>query len=502
MTKPQKRIVIVGGGTAGWMAAAGLQQHFQNLVDIVLVASSEIGTIGVGEATIPTIRNFYHELGMHDLDVMRATQATCKLGIEFNDWHHQGSSFIHPFGVYGQAVRGIDFHHFWLKLRQRGAAGELGDYSLGAMLARHKKFTLPAKNPPSTLSVFDWALHFDASLFARHMQKFAQTKGVTHIDAAITKVNQHLSNGFIRSVTLASGEEIAGDLFIDCSGFRGLMIEETLHVGYEDWSQWLLCDSAFAVQSHASEAPASYTKVTAHSAGWQWKIPLQHRTGNGHVFSSGFMSDDEAQQLLIQNITGELIHSPRKLSFTPGRRKQAWSKNCIALGLAAGFLEPLESTSIALVQTGIEKIKTLLTNFDFNQAVVDEFNETTALEYERVRDFLILHYKASAREDSEFWRYCKAMAIPATLEHKMALFKASGYVVNYRWEMFHLPSWLAIFAGFNFLPDTYDLRVDTFDEALLKTSLDKMNQSLREAVSDSPDHAEFIARHCAAEIPS
>ncbi len=492
-----KSIIIVGGGTAGWMAAASLKHHFKQRIDITLIESSEIGTIGVGEATIPTIRQFYHQLGLTDLEVIRATRATCKLGIQFNDWHKPGSSFIHPFGVYGQALKGTDFHHYWLKLRQKNLAAELGDYSLGAVLAKNNKFTFPSPNPPSTLSVFDWALHFDAALFAGLMRKHAEANGVRRIDAKITRVNQRASDGFIESVQLDYGAIFAADLFIDCSGFKGILIEEALHSGYENWSDWLLCDRAFAVQSHSVAAPNSYTKVNARPAGWQWQIPLQHRDGNGHVFSSQFMRDEIAREMLIKNVQGELLHEPRKLSFVPGRRKQTWSKNCIAIGLAAGFLEPLESTSIALIQTGIEKIRMLLAAGQYNDSIAREFNETTALEYERVRDFIILHYKLNARDDTEFWRHCRAMTIPDSLQHKMELFKASGHVVNYRWEMFGQPSWLAIFEGFGYLPDVYDAQVDQLDEAMLAQNLARMRESLRATVADTPDHGEFIAHHCA-----
>ncbi|WP_346837701.1 tryptophan halogenase family protein [Microbulbifer sp. SAOS-129_SWC] len=494
-----KRIVIVGGGTAGWMSAASLQQHFGPQAQITLIESSEIGTVGVGEATIPTIRNFYHQLGLQDLDVIRATGATCKLGIEFRDWHRPGSKFIHPFGLYGQSLRGIDFHQFWLKLRRMGAAADLGDYSLGVTLAKNHKFTLPSRKPPSTLSVFDWALHFDATRFAALMRDFAEKNGVARIDAKIERVALNPDSGFIDSVVTECGQSIAGDLFIDCSGFRALLLGEALGIEYEDWNQWLLCDSALAVQSRGTGAPPPYTRVIARSAGWQWQIPLQHRQGNGHVYSSRHISDSDAQQILEQNIDGELLHAPRQLHFRPGRRKQAWHKNCIAIGLAAGFLEPLESTSIALVETALEKIKTLVTNFDCHPAVVEEFNQTTALETERVRDFLILHYKATARDDSDFWRYCRDMSIPDTLAHKLELFKASGYIVNYRWEMFHQPSWLAIFTGFDYLPEQYDQRVDNFDEQQLIHSFAEMRASLHRAADESPHHSDFIAQHCAAE---
>ncbi|OYX89020.1 MAG: tryptophan halogenase, partial [Caulobacter sp. 35-67-4] len=322
------------------MAAASLQRHFQGSpLKITLIESSEIGTIGVGEATIPTIRNFYQNLGLSDLDVMRATGATCKLGIRFNDWLKPGSSFLHPFGLFGQDLRGVPFHHYWLRLKALGDESEIGEYSLGASLDKGGKFTQPSRNPPSSLSVFDWAL------------------GVKRIDARITRVNLRPEDGFIASVDLDTGATVEGELFIDCSGFRGLLIEEALHTGYEDWSPWLLCDRALAVQSEGSGEPPPYTDVSAQTAGWRWRIPLQHRYGNGYVYSSRHISDDDAMAELKGAVPDPLLHEPRQIRFTPGRRLKAWNKNCVALGLAAGFLEPLESTSIALIETGIEKIK-------------------------------------------------------------------------------------------------------------------------------------------------
>ncbi|WP_105103013.1 tryptophan halogenase family protein [Microbulbifer pacificus] len=502
MGNPNNRIVIAGGGTAGWMTAAALSQHFGSLVDITLVESSTIGTIGVGEATIPTIRNFYRSLGMRDTDVLRATQGTCKLGIQFNDWHSPGSSFIHPFGVYGQDLRtegqSIDFHQLWLKLYQQGKAAPIGEYSLGVTLAETGKFTFPSPNPPSSLWVYDWALHFDATLFAELMQTFSVARGVIHVDGIIEHVAQH-ENGEIASLRTRCGKIIEGDLFIDCTGFRALLIGDTLGVPYESWQQWLLCDSALAVQSKSTEVPRPYTRVNAQSAGWQWRIPLQHRDGNGHVYASEYMDDERAEAILRGNIAGELTSTPRRIRFTPGRRTRAWEKNCIAIGLSAGFLEPLESTSIALIETAIEKIKTLVTNFERQPAIVEEFNQTTALEYERVRDFLILHYKASAREDSDFWRYCRSMPLPDALQHKLDLFLASGHIVNYRWEMFHQPSWLAIFAGFHLLPRRYDLRVDQLPERQIQQHLETMRTTLRGTVAGVPDHIRFIREHCAAE---
>lgn len=497
-TQRIENLVIVGGGTAGWMTAANLQHHFKEQVTITLIESSEIGTIGVGEATIPTIRHFYRQLGMTDTQVIQATQATCKLGIQFNDWHKPGSSFIHPFGLFGQDLRGIGFHHFWLKLKQKNRVTDFQDYSLGANLAKHNKFTLPSPNPSSTLSVFDWALHFDAALFAKHLREFAIGQGVKHIDAKINQVKLRESDGFIESVQLQSDEYIQGDLFIDCSGFRGLLIEEALQTGYEDWSKWLLCDRAFAVQTKSAGEPTSYTKVTARQAGWQWRIPLQHRTGNGHVFSSRFIADDDAKKILIQHLDAEPLHEPRKISFTPGRRKKAWNKNCIAVGLSSGFLEPLESTSIALIETAIEKIKQLFPDKTFNPHLINEFNTVTAEEYERVRDFIILHYKASERNDTDFWRYCNQMDIPDSLQYKMDLYRSRGYLVRYRWEMFGNASWLAIYDGFNVQPETYDPAVDAFSEDYLEKNLSEMKLAIKKAVQDSPAHGDFLARYCSA----
>ena len=493
MTQAIKSVVIVGGGTAGWMAAASLQHHFANTgLKFTVVDSSSIGTIGVGEATIPTIRRFYANLGLSDREVMRATQATVKLGIQFNDWHSAGSSFIHPFGLFGQDLRGIGFHHFWKKLRERGSGARLGEYSLGASLAVNEKFTPPSANPPSSLSVFDWALHLDASLFAEFLRDYAMRRGCSHIDSIITRVNLRREDGFIESLLLESGQELQGDLFIDCSGFRGLLIEEALHTGYENWSHWLRCDSAYAVQTESLGTPPPYTRVDAQGAGWQWRIPLRHRTGNGHVYSSSYMDDQRARDVLLENLQGRLLHEPRKLSFVPGRRKRAWNKNCIALGLAAGFLEPLESTSIALIETGIERIKMLFPDLSFNPHCIDEFNEMTAEEYERVRDFIILHYKGTARSDTEFWRDCAAADIPATLEKKIELFRARGHFVKYRWEMFHPASWLAIYEGFDILPQGYDPGVDAFDTAYVEKSLAAMHKSLRDAVAGAPSHQQFL----------
>ncbi|NGM49845.1 tryptophan 7-halogenase [Caulobacter sp. 602-2] len=496
-----RSIVIVGGGTAGWMAAASLRRHFGKApIDITLVESSEIGTIGVGEATIPTIRNFYQSLGLDDLEVLRATQGTCKLGIRFKDWMAPGSAFIHPFSLYGQDLNGVPFQHYWLKARSVADVGEMGEYSLGASLAAAGNFTVPAANPPSSLSVFDWALHFDAALFAQLMRRVAEANGVRRIDAKVVKVNLRPEDGFVASLDLHTGQVVEGDLFIDCSGFRGLLIEEALGTGYEDWSQWLFCDRALAVQSQPPEGaqPPPYTDVTAHTAGWRWRIPLQHRYGNGYVYSSRHIDDEAAKAELVAAVPDRLLHEPRLIRFTPGRRKKVWNRNVVALGLASGFLEPLESTSIALIETGIEKLKALFPDRGFDPAVVDEFNDWSRREMERVRDFVVLHYKAAQRGDTPFWRTTRDADIPETLARKVELFRSRGHIARYRWEMFQPPSWLAIFAGFDILPDGWDPALDGIDGAALAASLNQMRAGVARAVAQAPTHGDFLRRYVGA----
>lgn len=491
--KQIQKIVIVGGGTAGWMAAASLSQYLRGRdVKIEVVESSEIGTVGVGEATIPTIRRFCADLGLTDADVMRATNATCKLGIKFVDWYKQGSDFFHPFGLFGQDIKQVGFHHFWNKLRQHGCGSSLAEYSLPIALAEEGNFNPPVQHPTSPLSIYDWALHFDASLFAKLMKEKAIKNGVQCLDARIIDVACRPSDGFIDRLILADGAEVCGDLFIDCSGFKALLIEGALSTGYEDWSHWLKCDRAIAVQSEPTESPWPYTISTAHPAGWQWTIPLQNRVGNGHVFSSAYMSDDEALKTLCDRIPGKLTTEPKLISFKAGMRKKAWNKNCIALGLSSGFIEPLESTSIALVENGIQRIKMLFPDKSFNQPCIDEFNEMTRLEYEACRDFIILHYKLSERSDSEFWQDCRKMSVPARLDHKVAVFKARGHLVKYRWEIFQNPSWLAIYDGFSVLPEAYDPLVDNYDVDYLKKAFSEMRTSIREAALAAPSHKEFI----------
>src|SRR5262245_57604605 len=429
-----RKLVIVGGGTAGWMAAASFAHYFGPRLEITLIESSAIGTVGVGEATIPAIRDFLASLGIDEFELMRATLATCKLGIEFRDWSRIGERFMHPFGVYGMPARDLPFHQFWLRLRALGDATPYGEYCLAIAIAKQNRFTRPHPNPTSGLSGFDWALHFDAGLFARYLREYALKRGVTRIDRRIVDVNLRGEDGFIESVTLDGGERVAGELFVDCSGFRGLLIEGALKTGYHDWTHWLPCDRAVAIpcepRGPSARAPSGtdaapllpYTQATALAAGWQWRIPLQHRLGNGYVYCSHHLSDDEAAATLLRGLEGPPLAEPNYLRFTTGHRKQFWNRNCVALGLAGGFLEPLESTSISLIETGIEKLRRLFPDRGFDPALAEEFNRSSTLEYERLRDFLVFHYHATARDDAPLWRECRAMAIPDTLAYKMKLF--------------------------------------------------------------------------------
>ncbi|MDO6447111.1 tryptophan 7-halogenase [Colwellia sp. 1_MG-2023] len=494
--KKVKSIVIAGGGTSGWMTAAALSKHFDDKsVDITLVESSQIGTIGVGEATIPTLRRFYGKLGLTDLDVIKATAATCKLGIEFKDWYKKGTSFIHPFGIYGQGTQEVPFHHYWLKDKASGGTSSLADYSLGVKLAQESRFTLPSGKPESQLEIFDWALHFDAALFADLMREYSLNHGVSIIDNKIANVKLS-DDGSISSLIFEDDTEVEADLFIDCTGFKSLLTKKALKVAFEDWSQWLVCDRAVAVQSETVGEPLARTVSQAHEAGWQWKIPLQHRMGNGMVYSSQYIDDESAEQCLLTNLEGKPLHAPRKFSFTPGRVKQAWNKNCIAVGLSSGFLEPLESTSIALVETAIEKIIMSFKQPEYNQQTIDKFNEVTVLEYERVRDFIILHYKANQRTDAPMWEFCRNMALPEKLTEKLAAYQSRGDILQYPWEIFGKDSWLAIFDGFKIYPDSYDKRADSMELAYLQKNLNYMKERVKSSVDAAPTHGEFLRKHC------
>jgi len=487
-------IVILGGGTAGWMTAASLGHRYRRSgIRITVIESSAIGTIGVGEATIPTLRAFYRGLGMTDYDVIAATNASCKLGIRFSGWAGEGSRFIHPFGGFGQDLAATEFHHIFNAARGRSSPGPLDDYALGAALAKAGKFALPSPSH-ETWTQFDWALHFDAGLFANHMRAFAVRAGVRHIDAILKTARLSPQTGFIEALELDSGEVVEGDLFVDCSGFQALLIGKALGVGYEDYGRWLFCDAAVAQQSERAHAPNSFTDVMARSAGWQWHIPLQHRSGNGHVYSTAHMSDEEAVRILADTLPGKAVTDPRIIRFRPGRRMRAWEKNCVAIGLSSGFLEPLESTSIALIQTGIERLQMLLPVDGYDPRLIDEHNDMAKREFERTRDFIILHYKLN-RRDGDFWRQAAAMEVPDTLARKVELYRSRGHFVRYRWEMFHPASWLAIYAGFDVWPDSIDPAVTFVSDIEADLNLKAIRDRIAAAVQAAPMHQAFLD-HC------
>lgn len=501
MNRRIERIVIVGGGTAGWMAAAALAQFLRGTraSNIVVIESSQIGTVGVGEATLPTIRGFNHVLGIDEVDFIRKTQATFKLGIEFVDWNRLGGVFFHPFASYGAPQGAAAFHHSWLRLRQLGDSSELGEYCLSVAMARLGRFAQPAITPKAPFGAFSYAFHFDAALYAAYLRDYALARGVTRMDRRIVDVVLRGEDGSIEAVVVDGGEHIAGDLFVDCSGFRGLLIEGALKTGYEDWTHWLPCDRAVAIPCERRADPPPFTRATALDAGWQWRIPLQHRTGNGYVYCSQFISDDEAASVLQGRLEGRSLAEPNFLRFTTGQRRRFWNKNCVALGLAGGFIEPLESTSIALIQSGISKLLTFFPDRGIEAADVDEANRLMREEFERIRDFIILHYKATQRTDTELWRSCSAMDIPETLARKIALFRSRGHIVRYAEESFEDSSWLTMYAGFGILPNRYDPRADAVDADLLRRNLQQMRNTIAATAGAAPAHADFISRHCAAQ---
>ena len=492
-------VVIVGGGTSGWMTAAALARTLQGQVKIRVIESDEIGIVGVGEATIPMIQRFNHVLGIDENEFLRETQGTFKLGIEFVNWGKLGDRYMHGFGTIGQDTYTVRFDQYWQKFHQQGKVAPLEEYSITRMAAKANKF-MPANHEVenSPLNQIAHAYHFDASLYAKFLRKYAEKLGVVRTEGKITQVKQRDADGFIESVVLENGEVIAGELFIDCSGFRGLLIEQTLKTGYEDWTHFLPCDRALAVPCESAAVLTPYTRSTAHKAGWQWRIPLQHRIGNGHVFCSQFTSEDEAAATLLANLDGKPLAEPRLLKFTTGMRKQCWNKNVVAIGLASGFLEPLESTSIHLIQTAIARLINFFPGKVLNQVDINEYNRQSKFEYERIRDFVILHYKLNQREDSAFWKNCAEMAVPDSLTHKMEMYRASGRLLRVDDELFAEVGWLQVLEGQNMPVDSYHSLANLQTEADTLEYLESVRDVIAKCVKVMPDHAAYIAKHCAA----
>ena len=491
-----KNIVIVGGGSAGWMAAAALSTMLspQN-VTITLIESDKIGTIGVGEATIPDMVNFNSMLGINEAEFLKAVNGTFKLGIEFIDWGQKGERYIHPFGNHGVDMNGIDFHQYWLHSKNGGHPAQLEDYSLCASAAKDHKFTMPDRNPRSLLSHIRYAYHIDATLYARFLRTYAEKRGVIRTEGTVIDVHQCPQSGYIQSLSLENGARIEGDFFFDCTGFRALLAEKTLNVEFDDWSHWLPCDRAQTVASEPSLPLLPYTKATAKSAGWQWRIPTQTRTGNGHIYASEFMDDQDAADILMAGLETPAMGEPRLIKFRTGCRKNIWTKNCIALGLSAGFLEPLESTSLYLIQMGISRFISLFPSGDISPVVRGEYNIQMQKEFDQVRDFIILHYKATQRSDSPFWDYCRTMAIPDSLTRKIELFRAAGRVFRYDDELFSKPSWVAVCLGQNIMPESCDPIVAALPYAQVNQSLESMSKAMTQAVEKMPTHETFLKRY-------
>jgi tryptophan halogenase len=496
-----QRIVIAGGGTAGWMTAVALSHAFgRRPLKITLVESADIGTVGVGEATIPALHYFNSTFGIDQREFIAESKGTFKLGIEFVDWGDIGRKYIHPFAPYGRDLSNIFFHQLFLKHARaqagRGTTIRIDDYNICCVAAQGGRFKHPVSGESGLAGSLRYAFHFDASLYAKYLRRLSEAKGVQRIEGRIVSVRQNSGTGHIESLILDDGQRIEGDLFVDCTGQRALLIGETLGSGFEDWSRWLPCDSAIAVQSAHIAPPVPYTRSSADAAGWRWRIPLQHRMGNGYVYSSAHIDHEEAERRLLASLEGMPLASPRRIPFRTGRRKKFWIGNCVAVGLAAGFLEPLESTSIHLIQTAVLKLLALFPDLRFDQAEIDAFNRHTVGEYERTRDFLILHYKITQRSDTPFWRYCSAMDVPDAVRETIELFESSGRMLISADHLFTGPSWLSVMLGQGLSPRRFDPLVDTIPEGELQAHMDSVRGEIDRAVAAMPEHMAYVRRFC------
>jgi tryptophan halogenase len=502
-----RNIVIVGGGTAGWIAAAALARVLggPGYAVITLIESEAIGTIGVGEATIPAAKTFNTMLGIDENDFVRHTRATFKLGIEFIGWSKLGSRYFHPFGDFGHPILGIPFHHFWLRRRGESVGGgappaNLEQFNLQALAGRMGRFTRPTGQPNSPLGALAYAYHLDAILYAAYLRKYAEARGVRRLEGVVSQVEQDPETGHVVQLQLEDGRRVAGDLFIDCSGFRGVLIEQALKTGYEDWRHWLPCDSAIAAPTPSLGPPTPYTRSTAGDAGWQWRIPLQHRVGNGLVYCSQFLDRNAAHEAFLSRLETPPSAEPRDLRFVTGRRRKFWHKNVVAIGLAAGFMEPLESTSIHLTQSGIARLLQHFPTSTIDPVLVDRYNTVTALEYEKIRDFLILHYKATERSDTPFWDYVRTMPIPDSLTQRWQLYERTGRIFRDSDELFSESSWLAVFEGQGVKARGYDPVADTMAAQDVGRHLKEIAGVVASCAQSMPSHEAFIASHCAASL--
>jgi len=497
MGRDKLNVVVVGGGTAGWMTAATLCKLLPTRCAVTLVESEAIGIVGVGEATLPHIRGFNERLGINEAEFMAATRATFKLGIEFRDWARKGDSYIHPFGAFGRGQGEVDFHHYWSRLREAGApVSPIGEYSMAVTMAYANRFALPDPDPAAIESTFNYAYQFDATLFAPFLRSVAEGLGAERIEGRIVDVELDGETGNVLAIKLESGDRIEGDLFVDCSGFVSLIIGKALGEPFEDWSRWLPCDRAVAMPCRTETALTPYTSATAMDSGWRWRIPLQHRTGNGYVYSSEFISDEDARAAIVAAVEGESIADPRVLKFKAGRRARSWVRNCVAVGLASGFLEPLESTSIYLIQAAIGALVELFPERAISPVDRDEFNRLIDLEYDRIRDFLILHYHATERSDTPFWDYVRTMQVPDTLQEKIDLFRRRGRIVKYREGVFLDASWIAVYTGQRIVPEGHDRRADLPSIDALVRGAEALRQEIHTKAEHMPDHRAHIERYC------
>ena len=481
-----KKVVIAGGGTAGWCVAAALGKHLGSLLDVTLVESSEIGIIGVGEATIPTITAFHNRLGIDEREFVGATHAGIKLGIAFHNWARQGDYYFHSFGHLGKSMWITPFHSLWLQARADGYGGDLGDYCFELRAAEAHRFAISDKYR------LNYAYHFDTALYGPFMRRLSEANGVKRVEGKITHAEQDDHTGFITRIVLESGQAIDGDLFIDCTGFRGLLIEQTLNTGYEDWDHWLANDRAWAVQTQSTGALDPYTSAIAHDAGWRWEIPLQSRIGNGFVYSSPHLSDDEARARFVSALKGPMIKEPMHIKFRTGRRNKIWNKNCIAFGLASGFIEPLESTNIHLMQVSATRLVQMFPFDGITSSLVDHFNDLTRSEVEHIRDFVIMHYKLTERDDTAFWRSRRDMEIPEALKARLDLFREHGFISPPPEDVFRLDSWLQVMTGQRFEPRGRHRFGQLFTREELTGALAGLRAQVAHSVANTPDYEGFI----------
>ena len=499
MQNTLKSLCIVGGGTAGWMAATLLSSILRgSKIQITVIESPDIATIGVGESTVPSMLEFIQASQINLKEFIQATSATFKLGIRFDDWHAPNQSYFHPFGKVGKDINGFDFYQAWLKSQADGQTIPWLAYSPAAVMAEHERFMLrPQQSQDWVLASYAHAFHLDAVLVARYLRELCQQRGVTRIEATVKNVIVD-KKAFIRSVKLDNGATVESEFFIDCTGYSGLLIEKSLKVGFEDWSDYLPCDRAVALQTTNTANPVPYTVATAREAGWTWKIPLQNRTGNGYVYASRFCSDEEAINTLLKSVSGTLLNEPRIIPFTTGKRKKIWHNNCLTLGLASGFLEPLESTAIHLVYKTLVHFIKHFPDRDFDTDNEQRFNQLIDADYLEIRDFIILHYSTAGRDDTEFWRWCQTMPVPESLSEKIRLFKQRGLLDHTQGQFFSSDSWCSILEGMKIRPQKYHPLLDAFDSQSLATTLNKNVQDIQTAVLKMPNHHDYIQAHCSA----